>query len=370
MSETILSPMPAPNRPGWLAHYRLLTQRWMLTLTLVVVARLLLALFSPSNFDLDSYRIVANLVQNGTNVYAATTRYNYSPVWFHVLGLLSVFGTAYVGSAARVLLTLVDVANGYLLGKLATRPGTDNYREIMLLYLINPGVVAITSFHGQFEALALLPFLFALTLDKQRNGVLLAPVLMGLAVLVKHNVAPLVWVFLLYRYGFDWGVQGMIAIGLVFAGSFLPYMRAIGDIWRNVVAYVGGAMTSGLSWIIGGNLAVVALVVVSLTLPFLLRWFRLSMLRSLALAALLVALCYPRFAPQYFLPLLLLWTPFRDARVWVFGLGAIMVINYPMPFDTHRLFTLIVWLFCYTWLIVYILRYREARREAHEQATA
>ena len=42
------------------------------------------------NFDFDSYRVVADLMAQGKNVYASTDRYNYGPVWFTVIHALDV----------------------------------------------------------------------------------------------------------------------------------------------------------------------------------------------------------------------------------------------------------------------------------------
>ncbi len=36
-------------------------------------------------YDFDSYRLVANAITYGKNVYAWTPRYNYGPVWFNLL---------------------------------------------------------------------------------------------------------------------------------------------------------------------------------------------------------------------------------------------------------------------------------------------
>ncbi|CAM8376021.1 hypothetical protein MCEMHM7_00896 [Candidatus Methylopumilus planktonicus] len=37
------------------------------------------------NWDVDSYRVVADIVARGGNVYQETGRYNYGPIWFYIL---------------------------------------------------------------------------------------------------------------------------------------------------------------------------------------------------------------------------------------------------------------------------------------------
>ena len=40
------------------------------------------------NFDIASYRIVADIMANDGNVYQETQRYNYGPVWFYILSFI------------------------------------------------------------------------------------------------------------------------------------------------------------------------------------------------------------------------------------------------------------------------------------------
>ncbi len=41
------------------------------------------------NFDIASYRIVADIMANDGNVYLETQRYNYGPIWFYILSFLA-----------------------------------------------------------------------------------------------------------------------------------------------------------------------------------------------------------------------------------------------------------------------------------------
>jgi hypothetical protein len=53
-----------------------------------IAARLLVATCGH-DYDMDSWQLVANLVDRGDNVYASTDRYNFAPGWFHVLHALN-----------------------------------------------------------------------------------------------------------------------------------------------------------------------------------------------------------------------------------------------------------------------------------------
>jgi hypothetical protein len=59
---------------------------WLLLGVIVIglAARFFFTTFGH-NYDLDSDTIVAEIVDQGGNVYADTPRYNYAPVWFNVL---------------------------------------------------------------------------------------------------------------------------------------------------------------------------------------------------------------------------------------------------------------------------------------------
>src|SRR5262249_20117774 len=53
--------------------------------------RLWLAAGHYGNYDQTSFQAVSGIVARGGNVYAETSRYNYSPVWAHILALLAAF---------------------------------------------------------------------------------------------------------------------------------------------------------------------------------------------------------------------------------------------------------------------------------------
>ena len=55
--------------------------RFRLVFLLVLVLRLAMASAPVATYDAVSYSIVAQAVSSGQTVYAATARYNYSPVW-------------------------------------------------------------------------------------------------------------------------------------------------------------------------------------------------------------------------------------------------------------------------------------------------
>lgn len=58
---------------------------------LIVLLGITLRMWMPLrgyNYDMDSWKIAADILSTGGNVYGQTGRYNYGPIWFYVLQFL------------------------------------------------------------------------------------------------------------------------------------------------------------------------------------------------------------------------------------------------------------------------------------------
>ena len=100
-------------------HTRWQTKHFTPLVIVVLLVGLLLRLVLPFrgfNYDIESWKIAADIMAHGGNVYAETGRYNYGPIWFHILHLLDAIpGTGFGQFFAfrykvAVFLTCVDVA--------------------------------------------------------------------------------------------------------------------------------------------------------------------------------------------------------------------------------------------------------------------
>ncbi len=155
-----------------------------------VLARFLVA-FRGNNFDVNSYWLVGELFSNGENIYAATSRYNYGPIWFHIIGWL--FDTTNVFSnhfllfrlSVTALLTLVDLMIAWTLKK-------HWGNKVAILFFLNPISIIISGYHSQFDNLAILLGLWAVLIlgekqyqqtDKHQIAGLL---MLGGALMTKH----------------------------------------------------------------------------------------------------------------------------------------------------------------------------------------
>ena len=233
--------------------------RFLLLFGLVLLARLAIARTFAGNYDSESFRIVADAALAGQNVYAATDRYNYSPLWAYVaagLRWLTRPDPARFVLAVSLLAIAADIASAWLVRRIAMRLGRspDEAGRAALLYFANPLSALAAGAHGQFDALAILPLLAAMLVAMEGAGLAdgrrraRATLLLAAAVLVKHVTAfqPFLFSRRLRRPGLS--DAALLVPYAVFAASFLPFAGAFGHIWENVVAYgARGAKPSALT---------------------------------------------------------------------------------------------------------------------------
>ncbi len=138
-------------------------------LSLIIVTgtmvRLMLAYLFFGNYDMESWLLDANIAVAGKNVYAETFRYNYSPLWFWILGALKHLQLALhitdFHFVVKSFLTFVDLLSLFVLLSLARKRSLNLIRTALLFYL-NPVSFLLTGFHGQTENLATLMVLFGI----------------------------------------------------------------------------------------------------------------------------------------------------------------------------------------------------------------
>lgn len=187
------------------------------------------------NYDLESYRVVADIVDRGGNVYAETDRYNYGPVWFYVLGLLERFSHVFADDegAFRVsliaLLTAVDVGIWAILRR---RYGL----VASFLFFLSPISIVITGYHNQFDNLAVLLALAAMVV--YAAAAIPGLLLLGLSLTVKHVLLAFpLWLAIKER-GLGRKVLALVVPPAILVLSFLPFLReGAAGIVDNVVRY-------------------------------------------------------------------------------------------------------------------------------------
>jgi hypothetical protein len=213
---------------------------WLLTILAIGIALRLVMPMRGSNFDMESYRIVADIVAKGGDVYSETSRYNYGPIWFHILHALDALPWT-VGDKLTALhwkvacfLTLVDV--GICLS-LFRRYGV----TVAALFFLNPISIMITGYHSQFENFAILLGIVSVgMLDREKGTKWIwgGLIVLGLSLSVKH-ILFLFPLWLAFKQK-CWS-RKLLFVGVpyaIFLGGFSFYLpRDAHQILKNVFLY-------------------------------------------------------------------------------------------------------------------------------------
>jgi hypothetical protein len=198
--------------------------------TLLVVLGLgigfLLRLFFASRgftYDMESYELVARLMTQGENVYAATSRYNYGPFWFYILEFFyrisqwfadAFFALRYM---VAIFLSIVDIGIFVVLSVLYSR-------VVAWLYYFNPISIVVTGLYSQFDNIALLLGLGAVVLYEKKKRPVSGLLVLGLSLIVKHVffAFPL-WLFFREKQWKDKLRVLLLPLGIFFL-SFVPFL--------------------------------------------------------------------------------------------------------------------------------------------------
>jgi hypothetical protein len=225
--------------------------RMVLTVAIVILAgtaiRLILAAAIYGNNDTQSYEIVAGIVGKGGNVYAETSRYNYSPVWFTVLFALKRIQLALPGVpfhfVIRSFLCGVDLLTLGVLLLIAGVRKLPAVRTAIFFYLC-PITFLITGYHGQFENLAMLMVLTGIYMYLRfATKPILRTALLWLfataGMIVKHNVFYELIICLHSSIKRYWIKVPLFVISvIIFLSTFIPYWEEGGKgIINNVFKY-------------------------------------------------------------------------------------------------------------------------------------
>lgn len=281
-----------------------------IVLLVALVLRLAFVLH-PGNFDARSYEIVAGIMARGGNVYAETTRYNYSPVWaFTLAGLDSVRGPLPLHVVVRIFISLVDVGNAALLMRIADK-------RAGMLYALNPGAVILAGLHGQFEALAILPILIGLWRGGMWGYVA--------GIVIKHNVLFMAWPLAVgYKSNFRKVVLIMVVGVAALCLTLLPFIEAgVEGILNNLLRYRPPPWPVQYA---PYEIAVGLMAGMVVVLPFIARRVRWPAPRIALLGVLTWLAISPSYSAQYFtfVLVLLAWNG-RAVAGLVVALGVILV---------------------------------------------
>jgi hypothetical protein len=238
-------------RPKNLSEKQFLAGLFLVVLSGTFI-RLLLAYSYYGNYDMYSYEIVREIVASGGNVYASTTRYNYSPVWFNIIWILGTINACIPMVAfhfiLRGFLTLVDLASLLVLLSIVELEKGKNRRDDLLLcailFYLNPVSYLITGYHGQFENLAILfsligLYLYIYSVKVKKISGLVPWAIFTFSMIVKHSVVAELLIYLNNSYKKNQDIVILFCLSVfLFLATFLPYwQQESSGIMMNVFGY-------------------------------------------------------------------------------------------------------------------------------------
>lgn len=325
-----------------------------------LAVRLFLASITPGNYDMESYQIVIDILRNGGNIFAETSRYNYSPVWSYILlGIDALAGFTHLPFpfAERAFISFVDLADAFVIGLIASKMNKRGFLLAFAVYFLNPISILLSGVHGQFENLAALPLLIAVYLynraPSHRN--LYIWLLGTISLTVKQITLPGVWMIFSFMTNPLQAFIGLLLSVVVLAASFIVYLPAGADgILNNVLLYTSSHWQYGLSTVMPRIVVMLIFMVVSVILPYIARHkLKLSLETSMTFAFVSFLAFAPGIAVQYFLlPVL-----FGSIQISVPFFGYCLLTTYfllgnpdnlalPIPFNWN-----IAWIGCAAWFI-------------------
>ncbi|MDP9317172.1 MAG: hypothetical protein M3R24_41005 [Chloroflexota bacterium] len=266
--------------------------------------RLSLAIWASSSFDTESYEIVVAILRAGGNVYTATARYNYSPLWFWILWTCAHVAThlnTELAIVVRMLLTVVDAGNALLITVIA--PHFNTPRWAGLAYWLSPVTIGVSAAQGQFEALALLPLLLSiwLLLRSHRQASFSFWLCTALAVAIKHLVVFQIWLVLVYAVGLRRALLLAAAIGGMVVLLFVPYLGQGGaaGIVDHVLLYRSVTGLYGLGAVLPISVATTIFISVSILSPIILYRRQIPFAEALLYFNVLWVVLMPGLGQQY-----------------------------------------------------------------------
>jgi hypothetical protein len=319
-------------------------------------------------YDVISYSIVAKSVAAGQNFYAATSRYNYSPLW---AGIVSLFWRMADGRMplflvlVGLLLTTADALIALVLKALASERGASAgaARITALLYFANPVSVLVACYKRQFDGLSILFLLLAIRAVSRgtRRGRWESAAALAMSLLVKHVTALHPLLFWKRRRPGGLPLPLVLAPYGIFALAFLPFLAASGAIVENVLLYgtglsgPRGQRPGGLQWLLfvphGGRIFFFAAFLAAVGTAIAVGE-RLTLTRAALLLFLAELVFAPGFASQYVVWPLAIGSLFPSAGyVLLTTIGAAFIVGDAGVADLPVAVTPVaVWLAALFWL--------------------
>lgn len=334
-------------------------------ISLGLIFRLSFAFYLKGGFDLNYWYEIVNLTIRGYNIYAVSSAYNYFPIWIVILTNLKrinlfLLPQLHFYFIIRLFLTFSDLITLYfLILILRVKHQSENFA--LFGYFLNPVIITITGFHGQFEGLAVLFIIigYYLYLYKKNR---LAWLFYTIGGLTKHMFVNQILILLAHIYKDKKRIfLYFVLSGLIGILILIPYYPAYLSIINNLFLYSYTTNNYGipglLNWIhLSGiiNFYRDLFMLSFLGLPFLIRGKSLS--EKMLWGSLFFIVFTPGIGDQYFvIPIAL---AIININFW-FYLYSLLTILYLLGSSaqfnvgTYKIFSFnFIWLTALFWFIL------------------
>lgn len=305
------------KRPLWLTIIL-----WSLFVTVGLMLRLA-HLTDPPGDDIVNFEVTAGIARQGANIYVEQFFYNYSPLIAQIVRFVPEPFTV----SLRLLLSISDLLVAIMICLLASPGGR---LPAFAAYWCNPAIILIASNSGQFETLALLPFLAAILLARLRKNSVAVWTLCVLSIMVKHVVVFQVWALFVALWGWRRATLRMVAALAIFAISFAPYLPdGYARIIERVLLYSSWTGRYGLGFILPESVNAILLYGVLLLLPVVGIRLRYTLDEILSLSFLGFPVFTHGMTQKLLIPTLA-WLSIKPGTAWfVITLGAALTMILP-----------------------------------------
>lgn len=202
------------------------------------------------NYDFESYMVVGEIVSQGKNVYAETSRYNYAFLFSWIQGIAYCFSQIrYLSFDYTYRITMVSILTIADLG-IAMWIGKRYSLKLALLFFLNPISIIITGYHNQFDNIAVFFALMSISFyddgEELSRRDWISILFLSLSLFTKH-ILFMFFAWILFRNLHSGKKQWIKKLcyacipPFVFLLSFVPYaiqdQRAAEGILKNVFLY-------------------------------------------------------------------------------------------------------------------------------------
>ncbi|WP_340300716.1 hypothetical protein [Roseobacter sp. HKCCD5988] len=190
------------------------------------------------NVDIVNFWNTVNYIISGENLYAATDKYNYGPIWGYALAFFTKLLNITDINNFRILITsLLTIADAIICVIVSKKFG----RYYGAFFFLNPISIFVSGYHGQFDNFAIMVGLLSVIIysnSRSNSSFIIGLVFLGLSLSIKHILFMLpIWFFMSERNLFKKICFLLVPYGLFFI-SFIPFLpEGANGVITNVFAY-------------------------------------------------------------------------------------------------------------------------------------